>query len=396
MDRRKIVGRIGLQRKVYHICYLLVGPFVRRIYHFEAKPCRLKSRTFLALGNHTQNLDPALMVIGLRSHMRFVATDSLTRGVAGFFLNNLFGLIPREKGAKGDAVIRLIEENLKEGISVGMFPEGNRSWDGETEFISRRTARLAKESGVSLVTYRFTGGYLLRPRWAATRRKGPMRGELVNEYTPEQLAAMTEEEVYAAICRDLYVNAYEEQARHGDKYVGKKLAEGLQYAAYLCPSCHRFGSVRTEGNSISCECGMNTVYNSEGRFEGGNIPFSNLMEWNRFQKQWTHDNASVLAKSTSEPIFGDGGFNLSVVEGKTVVETSPDAEVSMYGDRIEIMFGGTRIVRKISEITGFGTALSASMYFNCGTTRYRLVATRRVSTLKYYAVWRALSGREYR
>lgn len=223
-----------------------------------------------------------------------------------------------------------------------------------------------------------------------------MRGELVNEYTPEQLAAMTEEEVYAAICRDLYVNAYEEQARHGDKYVGKKLAEGLQYAAYLCPSCHRFGSVRTEGNSISCECGMNTVYNSEGRFEGGNIPFSNLMEWNRFQKQWTHDNASVLAKSTSEPIFGDGGFNLSVVEGKTVVETSPDAEVSMYGDRIEIMFGGTRIVRKISEITGFGTALSASMYFNCGTTRYRLVATRRVSTLKYYAVWRALSGREYR
>lgn len=396
MDSGTIKGRIGLQRKVYRFCYTVIGPFVKILYHFSAKPCKVESGTFLALGNHTQNLDPALLVIGLKRHMRFVATDSLTRGVAGFFLNNLFGLIPREKGAKGDAVIRLIEENLKAGISVGMFPEGNRSWDGETEFISRRTARLAKESGVGLLTYRFTGGYLLRPRWAATRRRGPMRGELVHEYTSAELASMTEDEIYGSICRDLYVNAYDEQAKNGDLYKGKKLAEGLQYAAYLCPNCHRFGTVHTAGNDIWCDCGMKAKYNFKGRFESGNLPFDNLVEWNRFQKRWTHENAATLGLQVSEPIFMDEGFNLSVVEGKEVTVTSGNSAVSMFGDRIEISSEKGTIVRRISEITGFGTALTASMYFNCGSTRYRLVATRRVSTLKYYAVWRALSGRDYK
>ena len=202
----KITKGVGFQRGVYAFCRTFVGPFVNIILHIRYKPCKVRSRTFLCLGNHTQNLDPALMVIGTRRHMRFVANASLTRGIAGFFLNPLFGIIPREKGAKGDAAIASIEANLRAGVSVGMFPEGNRSWDGETEFISPRTAALVKDTGVALLTYRLTGGYLLRPRWADHKRKGPMYGELVHEYTPKELSRMTAEEVYEAICRDLYVN----------------------------------------------------------------------------------------------------------------------------------------------------------------------------------------------
>lgn len=395
MDNKDIVGKVRLQRRVYKFCYYMAGPAVKRIYHFSAKPCKVQSPTFLALGNHTQNLDPALLVIGLKRHIRFVATDSLTRGVAGFFLNNLFGLIPREKGAKGDAVIKKIEENLKAGVSVGMFPEGNRSWDGETEFISKRTARLAKESGAGLVTYRFTGGYLLGPRWAETRRKGPMRGEMVHEYTAEQLSAMTEDEVYSAICKDLYVNAYTEQATHGDLYRGKNLAEGMQYAAYLCPRCKQFGTIRTAGNDITCACGLHAKYTETGRLEGGNLPFDNLADWNRFQKKWTHDNAEALKQKTETPIFSDNGFKLTVVENGQANLLSENASVALFGDRIEMTFQDGKIVRTIEEITGFGTALSASMYFNCDSTRYRLVAQQKVSVLKYYALWRALSNRTY-
>ena len=54
------------------------------------------------------------------------------------------------------------------------------------------------------------------------------------------------------------------------------------------------------------------------------------------------------------------------------------------------------MVYSISDITGYGTFLSRSMYFNCGpSVRYQLIATKPVSTLKYYALWRGLSGREY-
>lgn len=394
----KITKGVGFQRGVYAFCRICIGPFVKMALHFSCKPCTVTGRTFLCLGNHTQNLDPALMVIGTRRHMRFVANASLTHGVAGFFLNPFFGIIPREKGAKGDAAIALIEANLRAGVSVGMFPEGNRSWDGETEFISPRTAKLAKESGASLVTYRFTGGYLLRPRWADFKRKGPMCGELVHEYTPEELSGMTVEEVYAAICRDLYVNAYEAQAASGAVYRGKNLAEGMQYAAYLCPHCMQFGTVRTSGDMITCKCGLSARCLETGWFEKGNhMPFDNLAQWNRFQKSWVHEHCSELKLQTAVPIASDEGFRLTVKQDGIFTALSENASVAMYGDRLELSWENGSASYRIEEITGYGTFLSRSMYFNCGPSlRYQLIATRPVSTLKYYALWRGLSGREYR
>lgn len=129
-DRSKITKGVGFQRGVYAFCRTFIGPFVNIILHISYRPCKVQSRTFLCLGNHTQNLDPALMVIGTRRHMRFVANASLTRGIAGFFLNPLFGIIPREKGAKGDAAIALIEANLRAGVSVGMFRRATAAGTG--------------------------------------------------------------------------------------------------------------------------------------------------------------------------------------------------------------------------------------------------------------------------
>lgn len=388
---------IRLQRGVYALCRTFVGPVVNIIFHIRYKPCKIRSKTFLALGNHTQNLDPAFLVIGTRRHMRFVANASLTKGVAGFFLNPLFGIIPREKGAKGDAAIALIEDNLRAGISVGMFPEGNRSWDGETEYISPRTAALVKDTGVALLTYRITGGYLLRPRWADHKRRGPMRGELVHEYTPEELAGMSVDEVYAAICRDLYVNAYEEQAANSFRYRGKALAEGMQYTAYLCPHCLRFGTIKTSGDRISCSCGLSARYLDTGWFEKGQyMPFDHLAQWNRFQKRWVHENCDTLRQQTDKPIVCDEGFRLTLKQDGEFRPLSENASVAMYGDRIEISYEGQLITCRIEEITGYGTFLSRSMYFNCGpSVRYQMIATRPVSTLKYYALWRGLSGRVY-
>ncbi|MBR5735628.1 MAG: 1-acyl-sn-glycerol-3-phosphate acyltransferase [Bacteroidales bacterium] len=388
---------LGLQKFMYRFCQVVVGPWLFFLYHFHPKRCTVRSRTFLAVANHTQNLDPALMVLGLNRHFRFVANSTLGKGFFGHIFKNLFGLILREKGAKGDTVIAQIEENLKAGVSVGLFPEGNRSWDGVSEFISKRTARMAKESGAALVTYRFTGGYLLKPRWAATKRKGPMHGELMHEFSPEQLASMTEDEIYKAMCDDLYVDAYEEQARSGDKYPGERLAEGMQYAAYLCPCCHRFGTIETSGDDISCSCGLKATYNEYGRIVGEKLPFDTLRDWNRFQKEWMAANSSSLRAKTADPIVTDCHFTVTRIAGGVSSVLSEDAMLSLFGDRLEILFpDGEKTVYSLSEITGMGTFLAKSIYFNCGSDlRYQLIAQHAVSVLKYYALWRVLTGREY-
>ena len=390
---------LGLQKFMYRFCQIVVGPWLFLLYHFHPKRCKVKAKTFLAVTNHTQNLDPALLVLGLNRHIRFVANSTLGKGRLGRLFRYFFGFILREKGAKGDVVTRQIEDNLKAGVSVGLFPEGNRSWDGASEFISKRTAKMVKESGAALVTYRLTGGYLLKPRWAATKRKGPMRGELMHEFSPEQLAAMTEDEVYKAMCEDLYVDAYKEQELHGDVYPGKRLAEGMQYAAYLCPCCHRFGTIETSGDDISCSCGLKATYNEYGRIVSEMLPFDNLMEWNRFQKKWMADNADELRARTSEPIAEDAHFSVTRIVDGVQEQISEDATLSMYGDRLEISFPtGERdaIVYMLADITGMGNFLARSIYFNCGSSlRYQMKAHNAISVLKYYALWRVLTGREY-
>ena len=390
---------LWLQKTVYRFCQIVVGPWLFLIYHFHPKRCKVKAKTFLAVTNHTQNLDPALMVLGMNRHMRFVANSTLGTGAAGLVLNNCFGLILREKGAKGDAVIRQIEDNLRAGVSVGLFPEGNRCWDGESEFISKRTARMAKESGAALLTYRMTGGYLLKPRWALTKRHGPMRGELMHELSPEQLASMTEDEIYKVMCDDLYVDAYKEQALHGDVYKGKRLAEGMQYAAYLCPCCHRFGTIKTAGDDISCDCGLKATYNIYGRIVGEKLPFDTMKDWNHFQKKWLSENAETLRQSIAKPIAADNHFTVTKISEGVESVLSQDATLAMFGDRIEISFPAEeheKIVYRMEDVTGVGNFMARSVYFNCGSNlRYQLVANHAVSVLKYYALWRVLTGRVY-
>ena len=126
------------------------------------------------------------------------------------------------------------------------------------------------------------------------------------------------------------------------------------------------------------------------------MPFDNFAQWNRFQKKWVREHGERLRAMVDEPIISDDGFELTLIENGTGRLLSGSASVAVFGDRLELSFDGRKIVCPISGITGYGTFLSRSMYFNCGESlRYQMVASKPVSILKYYALWRGLSGREY-
>ena len=62
-----------------------------------------------------------------------------------------------------------VMRRLRKGGSVAIFAEGNRSFNGLTGDILPATGKLARSSGASLVTFRFSGGYLSSPRWCGSR-----------------------------------------------------------------------------------------------------------------------------------------------------------------------------------------------------------------------------------
>ncbi|MBQ4252876.1 MAG: 1-acyl-sn-glycerol-3-phosphate acyltransferase, partial [Erysipelotrichaceae bacterium] len=172
--------RKGLKRHVfvYYFLRILIGWIIKAICSFSYVPYTIREKPVLILSNHNSDFDPLLMVISLKKHFKFVASANIMSGFIGKIIAFLVGPIPREKGASADDTVGLIIDNLNAGIDVAMFPEGNKSWDGSTNFISKRTAEIFKKARCGLVTYRFEGGYLRSPRWSRYSRKGKLIGRV--------------------------------------------------------------------------------------------------------------------------------------------------------------------------------------------------------------------------
>ncbi|MEE1066474.1 MAG: hypothetical protein UH249_10130 [Acutalibacteraceae bacterium] len=126
-----------------------------------------------------------------------------------------------------------IKSSLDAGIPVSIFPEGAMTPNGETGFFSPRTGQLIKDSGAALITFKLTGGYMHAPKWAKHLRRGPVHGKVVAEYAPQQLAAMSADEVNALIRRDIYHNEYEHQAKN-KKNTKAKILLNLSNAYCIC------------------------------------------------------------------------------------------------------------------------------------------------------------------
>jgi hypothetical protein len=361
------------------------------IFGFRPKYTKIKSRTFLFLANHTSDFDPIYEILGTRRHLRFVASENALRGFGGAIVSYLAGPIPRRKGASADECVDAILANLRAGVSVGIHPEGNRSWDGETGYISPRIARVAKESGAGLVTYRLDGGYLRTPRWAKSSRRGITRGCLANEYSLETLASMTEDEIYEAICRDLYVNAFADQESSPRPYPGRDRARRLELVLFVCPVCGKIGSFVSRDDRVACRgCGLETRYDEFGFFDS-RAPYRTLLDWSRWQKSWLLENAPRLAELTAEELTRDEAVRLTRGAGRDKAVLLEDAVSRIFGDRIELG-------RYVFPLTGFEKMSAFRWSTICFTFEgeyYEIFSERGLSGQKYYGLWRALTGRDF-
>ncbi len=407
-----------VQKAFYTVTRILFGWLFRLILHYRHTVYKPKADAFLLLGNHSMEMDPFLAVITTRRHMRFVASANIMRGLGGFFVRFLAGPIPRYKGAPADNVIEAVKENLAAGVSVAMYPEGNTTWDGESGFISRRTAELVKESTGALITFTIAGGFFRKPRWAKYKKRGPVYGHVVGEYSRQQLDAMSVDEILALIRRDLYVNAYDEQEKRHWKYTGKKLAEGMEASVYTCPCCGQVGHMHSREDRLFCDCGAEWRYTTEGYLEklsgakdaaegiaipaetaeggaGDALNFTTILDWCRWQKQYLHAHAEELKAQTAEPIC------------------SID-RIHIYGDRLEMdgesaaqpgtnpalaeQTAAGREVFRWDEITKLSLFRATRLFFTLqdGSTKEFFVDPKngRVGQI-FYALWRICTDREY-
>ncbi|MBR3059380.1 MAG: 1-acyl-sn-glycerol-3-phosphate acyltransferase [Oscillospiraceae bacterium] len=256
---------------------------------YAAEPAPALEGPYLVLPNHANAYDQFFVALSfLKRHMYFVASEHAFRQkLVGFIMRSLLAPISRVKGSADASAVRSILRTLRRGVPVCLFPEGNRSWDGRSQHLHPATGKLLKLAKVPVVTYRITGGYLADPRWGRSIRRGPIRGGVVRVYQPEELAGLSPEEITLLVERDLWVDSGENAL----PYPGKRLADGLEEALFLCPKCGRVGALHGRERVFSCDCGLRAEYREDGHL-GGDIPFAAISAWDA----WQQDQLRELGK----------------------------------------------------------------------------------------------------
>jgi 1-acyl-sn-glycerol-3-phosphate acyltransferase len=302
-------------RSIWFFLKATLGGIIKNIYGFECEPADPGKGPYLILANHNTDLDPALIALSFPDHMYFVASEHVFRkGFVSWLLKYCFAPISRTKGTTDATAALSVIRTIRQKSNVCLFAEGNRSFNGVTGPIFPATGKLAKATGASLVTYRFEGGYLTLPRWAHSIRKGRMIGRLVHVYTPEELKAMTPEEVNRHIREDIAEDAFDRQCMqpHPLRYRGKGLAEGLENALYFCPKCGKPGTLHSKDDRFFCDCGMSVRYTETGFFEGEDVPFSTVRDWDTWQNDRLKEYIDSLGDD--EIAFSDENVKLIGVE----------------------------------------------------------------------------------
>ncbi|MBO7681171.1 MAG: hypothetical protein J6T17_00280 [Clostridia bacterium] len=327
-------------------------PLFDRLFGFHRTVYKPVEEPFLLVSNHTDGADPGFVLSDVRAYFRFVSSDHVMEKPFQRHLLHFIGdpIINHQKNSS-DVVYNDMLETLKSGINVQLMAEARVTDSGQTGYISRRNATLVKEAGCGFITHRITGGYLTIPRWADERRKGPVFGEVVHHYTKAEVAQMTEDEVYEAMCRDLYVNAYDENRKAMHKYIAKDPAQSAEYVVYGCPKCGTVGKLHTKHDRMFCDCcDFEATVDDYGFWHSKDMAWDNIPEWNEYQKQLIYDLIDGATDPDEVLVEHDGQLVYTMDDKGDVHLADENGVLRLYKDSVEVLWDGKRVRVKGTDV----------------------------------------------
>lgn len=160
-------------RAVRALARELVRPLARvRVEGMDHIPA---SGPFILVANHQSVLDP-IFVQSACPRPVHTLTKSSQFGTFpfGWLLPRILAL-PARRYRVDPHVVRLMLRRLGQGEVVGIYPEGERTWDGTLQPIRRGTVRVLLRAGVPVVPCGISGAFHVWPRWG----RGPRRGRVI-------------------------------------------------------------------------------------------------------------------------------------------------------------------------------------------------------------------------
>lgn len=389
------------RKRSWDFSQLIIGPWMSCKFNFTHdgfEPAEIEGPVLVAI-NHACAYDPILLGVAFRNKpLTFIASEHILRMKTwGPVLDRHFSLIPHQKGAKSSRTALVAMKRIKRGESIFLAVEGEQTWDGRSMPVMPYTGKLVKGSGATLVTYMLEGGYLSAPRWSMETRKGKVYGHMVNVYSPDTLKEMSDEEVEAAIAKDLWFDTWEWQKTRPEGPVRFKckvgFAEGLERDVFTCPECGAFGTLRSSGDNIGCSCGFKVRMTDTGFFEPA-VPVETIVDWEKLDREALTARMKELRENGSAEetlIFADDNVTLVSIGDDHAEEEAAHGKVALiYKEENFVLTIGEHEF-KVTGISNMTMVLAARVVFSDESGYYELRSEKSSKTnLRKYVIARDL------
>ena len=238
------------------------------------------------------------------------------------------GILPKKQFSVDTSLIRDIKYVLDSGRIVAIYPEAKLSVVGVPNIIKPNIAKLVKLLKYPLVTVRFDGSYLHKPRWANGKRFVPVKVTARLAATSEDIANLSVEQLHNIIVDDLCY-----QLANGINIDVPDLVEGLHGVLYQCPNCGTEFAMTAKGSVLTCaKCGASVTQNSLGQLTGGR--FGKVVDWYNWQRQNVLDEVaspdySLTARFRAEKLVSGKYVDL----GDAVITHNASGITANYADQ---------------------------------------------------------------
>lgn len=274
------------QKVVVAVLRPLAWAFARLLFGYKAERWNARHGPCLIVSNHVSKLDPLFLSLSFSFPVYFVAAEGVfKKPFWSSLLVWLMSPIPKLKGMSDLSTVREMVSAVRQGGSVGLFPNGNTSYSGDEQHIVQGLSRLVKLLKVPLVIYNLHGLYGVDPRWSAQLRRGPSSGRVRRVLSVKECSALSNAELDEVIKEGLSVSAVRDRPL-GALYRSKRKAEYLERVFFICPDCQAIDSFRSEANRVHCrKCGYELEYRNDLSFRlvKGRSPMHDVKSFYDFQ-----------------------------------------------------------------------------------------------------------------
>lgn len=364
------------------IIYLPLLLLCRLLYHVRIRRFRdPEHRPFLILANHQTDFDQFFVSCAFDRPVYYVAMEDIfSMGFISRLISWAVAPIPINKASTDIRSVMTCMRVAKQGGTICIFPEGNRTYSGKTCFIKPSIAAMAKSLKLPVAIFRIEGGYGVKPRWSDCRRRGSMTAGVTRVIEPEEYNAMSNEEFLDMISHELTVD----ETLHGSTFLSPKSAEYIERALYVCPDCG-LSELQSRGETFSCrKCGKSWHYLPNLRIrctDGSPSQFETAAEWYEYQENFIR--SLDLSPYLSVPAYSEPAELYEIIVRDKKIPLDLNAEAKLYGDRVELQTKATPLIMHFDEIKAMACIANHKLNIFHLDKLYQLRGSPSFNALKY-------------